>query len=203
MSLQKIPQQVSAAVYCFPRMSACRSKSTLAAKRIRIASVASGANAARPEMLVSSPHPISHIRLIRFPATSDSTLPALEVAFLRRREAAQMWNHEFWTENNLHFQREKADYEAEIHRTHNRPATANELSIFYKQYLDNSLERHSEYNRAWWKENTRMLLPALQAEMSALRRTVGLGDIERWWRKVGHTIVRIGGGYTAQGVTFR
>ncbi|KAJ3154940.1 hypothetical protein HDU86_004459 [Geranomyces michiganensis] len=92
-----------------------------------------------------------------------------------------------------------------LQRRESRPATSNELSVFYKQYLDSSLERHARYNRALWQSNARMLVLAARAELHALKRVAGntVAGLDMWWARVGQTIVRVGGGYRAQGITFR
>ncbi|KAJ3011399.1 hypothetical protein HKX48_006856 [Thoreauomyces humboldtii] len=154
-------------------------------------------------LLVSSPHPVSHIRLIRY--RSDPSLSSAERAWHAHRENVQLWHHEFWTDNNTHFQNEKAAFEAAVQDRENRPATPHELSVFYKQYLDTSLSRHTVYNGQLWKENLRMLNVAARAEVARSWRIANrtAGGLDAWWSRVGQTIVRIGGGHRAQGITFR
>ncbi|KND04898.1 uncharacterized protein SPPG_08856 [Spizellomyces punctatus DAOM BR117] len=180
----------------------------------RAIQISSSAQANRPKssptphpsssLLVSSPHPVSHIRLLRFKEEIDS-LPDVERSWQRHREHVQQWHHEFWESNNKHFQDAKLSFELEIRKTHDRLPTSTELSSFYKEYLNASYERHARYNSDWWKENTQMLIPAFRAEMSALMRSAGttMMALDAWWQRMGHAIVRVGGGYRAQGVTMR
>ncbi|KAI9009695.1 hypothetical protein BC832DRAFT_613908 [Gaertneriomyces semiglobifer] len=153
---------------------------------------------------VSSPHPISHIRLVQYNEESGNYTEE-QRAFYRHRERVQRWHHQFWTENNRHFQAAKLAYETSIVSTYGRQPTPSELSVFYKDYLNASLERHAAYNSLWWKENTRMLLPALRAELCSLRTSMGpiMHGVDAWWQRLGHAIVRMGGGYRAQGITVR
>ncbi|KAJ3150223.1 Apoptogenic protein 1, mitochondrial [Geranomyces variabilis] len=182
-----------------------RSKKSSTSASSSSPSATSAASLAKAALLVSSPHPTSHIRLLRFQEPPEGGLTPVEREWRAHREAVQRWHHDFWTENNTHFQREKAEFEANVQSLESRPATPHELSVFYKQYLDSSFERHARYNRALWQSNARMLVLAARAELCALKRVAGntVAGLDLWWARVGHTIVRVGGGYRAQGITYR
>ncbi|TPX62180.1 hypothetical protein PhCBS80983_g00695 [Powellomyces hirtus] len=168
-------------------------------------SVPTYASSRSSSLVVSSPHPTSHIRLIRFQDSADPSLTEIERSWKLHREDVQRWHHAFWQENNKHFVEEKAAFENQVYRKHNRSATPHELSTFYKQYLDTSFDRHAQYNKALWKENTRMLALGLRAELSGLWRATGqiMLGLDMWWHRMSQTIVRVGGGHRAQGITFR
>ncbi|KAI8921708.1 hypothetical protein BC831DRAFT_476029 [Entophlyctis helioformis] len=185
-----------------------------------------------PVLQVSSPHPVSNIRLLRLPASlleqeqqaqqaqqhsSDETglpLTSADMDWLRVRIAMQERHHAFWTDNNNDFFARKSDFERTIAETQGRPATAHELSVFYKEYLEMSYERHAVYNRELWRDNIAMLVPGVQAELRAIgrqsllwaERTRELAADARYY--TGRFIRRVlaasdFGGYRAHGVTVR
>jgi len=45
--------------------------------------------------------------------------------------------------------------------------TTEELSVFYKDFLDKAYERQMNYNRQWWVENIGLLWPSAK---SAVRK---------------------------------
>ncbi|KAJ3278508.1 hypothetical protein HK104_002278, partial [Borealophlyctis nickersoniae] len=59
-------------------------------------------------MMVSTPHPISNIRLVRYEGVAESDA---EKEYRSHRERIQRWHHEFWAANNTHFQQSKLQYE--------------------------------------------------------------------------------------------
>eukprot|EP00842_Homolaphlyctis_polyrhiza_P002723 jgi/Hompol1/3451/HPOL_001583-RA len=171
------------------------SASSASASSASIAAAAAAAEVAPTSsavrLQVSSPHPQSNIRLLRLvdshshsdsdslsgsDSDSDSHLESdsmhrslsqtpQDVAWLRLRIAAQQRHHEFWTANNCDFQAKKAAFEAQVALEHQSPATPEQLSVFYKEYLNNSYARHAEYNRELWRLNAAMLIPGIQAEL--------------------------------------
>ncbi|KAL2917167.1 hypothetical protein HK105_203231 [Polyrhizophydium stewartii] len=124
----------------------------------------------KPLLQVSTPHPVSNIRLLRLDAATASLGSADDVAFLRRRIAAQERHHEFWAANNADFQAQKAAFEQQIAAESGRAASAHELSAFYRQYLERSRARHAAYNRALWRESAAMLAPGVRLELRAAAR---------------------------------
>lgn len=65
----------------------------------------------RFKQLVSSPHPISQIRLIRYTHFADSLVDPQEKAWRAREEQLQLKHHYFWADNNTRFHSEKTDFE--------------------------------------------------------------------------------------------
>ncbi|KAJ3326113.1 hypothetical protein HDU76_013003 [Blyttiomyces sp. JEL0837] len=123
-------------------------------------------------MEVSSPHPVSQIRLVRFtnvPADETTT----DRVFRTRRENTQLMHHEFWSKNNRDFQQAKTEFEENVLKTTGKAATSADLSVFYREYLESSRASHMAYNRKWWKENFSMLVPAYKADVEFLYRAVG------------------------------
>ncbi|KAI9102723.1 hypothetical protein DFS34DRAFT_692255 [Phlyctochytrium arcticum] len=156
------------------------------------------AHSGATSLLVSSPHSSSHIRLFRHPSGAQRKDQPEVAAWHLHRQKVQVWHHQFWELNNQNFQAAKQAFETKLMEASGRPATPTELSQFYQQYLNESYSRHRAYNAAWLQENFNMLRSALAAELAVLGHTT-----ETWWLRFGHSIIRVGGGFRAHGVTVR
>ncbi|EGF80028.1 hypothetical protein BATDEDRAFT_37087 [Batrachochytrium dendrobatidis JAM81] len=122
---------------------------------------------------VSTPHPVSNIRLLRLSVYAKQTLSDTDIAMLQKRIDVQERHHIFWTANNTDFQSKKSAYIQAINDSAHREPTSAEMSYFYKSYLDDSYSRHSAYNTTLWKENTSMLIPGIKADMRQLSHVAG------------------------------
>lgn len=82
---------------------------------------------------------------------------------------ARVWlfNHTFWKQHNEEFQQCKSDYIAEklaerkiagSQETGSKKLTADELSDFYKSFLDEKYQSHMKYLRKWLKLNFQLTL---------------------------------------------
>lgn len=109
------------------------------------------------QFLLGPPHPVSNIRPVKFPIPSNET-PA-ELRYRQLRELAQQKDHGFWLANNQRFEKEKMEFEQQ----------GTNLSLYYKQYQDTSLERHRQYNRYVWKRNLQMIWPGIRAWWDEIR----------------------------------
>ncbi|KAG0324227.1 hypothetical protein BGZ99_002059 [Dissophora globulifera] len=116
----------------------------------------------RDKFLTGNPHPISNLRPVLYPIPPNESPEDRE--FRERRERVDAFNQDFWVSNNNMFNKAKADYEEKIRAQNgNQPVTTEELSVFYKDFLDRAYDRQMRYNRQWWVENVGMLLPAAKA----------------------------------------
>ncbi|KAG0293010.1 hypothetical protein BGZ96_003413 [Linnemannia gamsii] len=116
----------------------------------------------RDKFLVGNPHPVSNLRPVLYP------IPANEFKedrlFRERRERVDAFNQNFWVNNNAMFNKAKAEYEEKVRAQNgNQPVTTDELSVFYKDFLDKAYDRQLNYNKQWWIENFGLLLPAAKA----------------------------------------
>ncbi|KAF9936088.1 hypothetical protein BGZ65_002756, partial [Modicella reniformis] len=116
----------------------------------------------REKLLVGNPHPVSNLRPIKYPTLENESNE--DRLFRERRERVDTFNQNFWVNNNAMFNKAKEEYEEKIcAQNGNQPVTTEELSIFYKDFLDKAYERQMNYNRQWWIENIGLLLPAAKA----------------------------------------
>ncbi|RWS31916.1 hypothetical protein B4U80_05468 [Leptotrombidium deliense] len=100
---------------------------------------------------VSSADPLSNLRLIKFAVQNNET--AYEREYREQRSNVQQWNHDYWQKNNAHFQRAKEEYTRNALREMKERGKAkdtlthDELSRFYKTFLDNNYRKHVNYNK--------------------------------------------------------
>ncbi|KAF9152154.1 hypothetical protein BG015_005707 [Linnemannia schmuckeri] len=116
----------------------------------------------RDKFLVGNPHPVSNLRPVLYPIPANESKE--DRLFRERRERVDAFNQNFWVNNNAMFNKAKAEFEEKVRAMNgNQPVTTDELSVFYKDFLDKAYERQLNYNKQWWIENIGLLLPAAKA----------------------------------------
>ncbi|KAH6567276.1 hypothetical protein BASA62_006194 [Batrachochytrium salamandrivorans] len=148
------------------------SRKGLRLSEMDLAGTPSSASASSTQLLqVSTPHPISNICLLRLSAHGRKTLPNDDIAWLQRRVDVQENHHIFWAANNTEFQSRMDSFTQLVLLRSDREPTTEELSIFYKSYLDDSRDRHAAYNALLWRDNFALLLPGIRADLRAAVRS--------------------------------
>lgn len=61
-----------------------------------------------PKILVSSPHPISHVRMIKFSPLCQVTYR--DALWMDKKQQQLQKHHAFWTLNNTRFQKASVDF---------------------------------------------------------------------------------------------
>ncbi|TPX61020.1 hypothetical protein CcCBS67573_g08955 [Chytriomyces confervae] len=132
------------------------------------ASAAPAASSTRtaPLLMVSSPHPQSAIRLVRFNPVSKE-MPQTQL-YNRQRAAIQQMHHSFWAANNSHFEAQMAAFEQKVYERTGNQATHAEFARFYKSYLTENQQRHWEYNTKWWRANAELAVLALKSATASV-----------------------------------
>lgn len=104
---------------------------------------------------------ISHIHIHIYTEHSNET--PLERQVRTKKIELNQWHQQFWKDNNQRFINEKYSFEQKIKLETGKPTvTAEELSVFYKDFLNKNYNNHLQYNRQWWRENFGLLLPSLK-----------------------------------------
>ncbi|VDD95977.1 unnamed protein product [Enterobius vermicularis] len=119
---------------------------------------------------VGPPDKVSRIRPIRLRRLHDET--STERKFREFWENMNEWNHRFWETHNLLYEKRKAEFIAHKKSNsllHEKP-TANELSDFYKSFLNENYESLAAYNREWYSRNFKLLWLAAQVSVVRFRR---------------------------------
>ncbi|KAG0243888.1 hypothetical protein BGW41_001077 [Actinomortierella wolfii] len=116
----------------------------------------------RDKFLVGTPHPVSNLRPVLYPIPDQESEADRQLR--EQRERVDAFNQDFWSRNNALFNQAKAEYEAKIiEKNGGTPVTTEELSVFYKDFLDKAYDRQMAYNKQWWIENIGLLWPSAKA----------------------------------------
>lgn len=84
------------------------------------------------------------------------------------RDEVETWNDSFWTKHNKRFYEERQEYVEKFRKTADQAMTADEMSVFYKEFLDKNWRLHFYYNLSWYIKNWTLLFMSLRVEMESL-----------------------------------
>ncbi|CAB3252044.1 unnamed protein product [Arctia plantaginis] len=118
--------------------------------------------------MVGPPDPVSNLRTIIFKEPLNET--HLEKRYRKLRADVQEWNQKFWTQHNSRFYQEREDYVKKNLPADKQNLTADEMSVFYKAFLDKNWKLHLNYNMEWYKKNFTLLKLALRIKLMRLLR---------------------------------
>ncbi|XP_050310378.1 COA8 family protein CG14806, mitochondrial [Anthonomus grandis grandis] len=124
-------------------------------------------------------NPDTHVDLIGPPDSQSNLRPiirkildnetVLQQRFRETADKTQKWNHEFWALHNSNFKKEKAAY-IKQHTSDSKPQlNMDEMSEFYKGFLDKYWRTHLSYNFEWYSKNFTLLALAFRVEVERLR----------------------------------
>ncbi|XP_045166060.2 COA8 family protein CBG23705, mitochondrial-like [Mercenaria mercenaria] len=128
---------------------------------------------------IGPPDKVSNIRQMEFYIPEGET--DIEKKYREKRQSVLEWHHEFWTEHNKNFFTQKEEFTqqrlAEKQKLgvneDSKSVSAEELSEFYKKFLDDNYKTHIKYNKEWYKKNVMLLWPAVKVNvirMMSLRK---------------------------------
>ena len=86
----------------------------------------------------------------------------LQVDLRLRRLEVEQWNHDFWANHNKRFYDEKKVYIRKMQKPNEESVGADNMSIFYKDFLDKNRRVHVFYNISWHLKNFELLIMAGQ-----------------------------------------
>ncbi|XP_047498750.1 cytochrome c oxidase assembly factor 8-like [Penaeus chinensis] len=119
---------------------------------------------------IGPPDRQSNLRKVRYYVPPKET--SLEQRYRETREATQDWNQSFWASHNAKFKQMKEEFvqlrlkeKYGSQATERRTLSADEMAVFYKQFLDDHRVVHQEYNREWYKKNANNILLAARVWM--------------------------------------
>uniref|UniRef100_A0A0N4ZRJ0 Apoptogenic protein 1, mitochondrial n=1 Tax=Parastrongyloides trichosuri TaxID=131310 RepID=A0A0N4ZRJ0_PARTI len=121
---------------------------------------------------VGPPNRISKIRPIKLRIVENET--NIEKNYRIAREQLNMWNSKFWENHNLEFERQRDEFiknrKNELGKLGN--VTANDMSTFYKKFLNDEYAALSHYNKTWYMRNFQLLWPAFKVNMIRFFRLI-------------------------------
>ncbi|KAL6742171.1 hypothetical protein Aduo_015351 [Ancylostoma duodenale] len=122
---------------------------------------------------VGPPHPVSKIRPIKLRRVDNET--QLEREYREAREELNRWNSSFWAAHNTLFDAKKAEFIEKRKKELGRlgQVSANDLSVFYKEFLDSQHASLIAYNKEWYHRNLALCWPALRVNMVRFLRLLG------------------------------
>ncbi|XP_043553445.1 cytochrome c oxidase assembly factor 8 [Chiloscyllium plagiosum] len=110
---------------------------------------------------VGPPDRLSNLRPMKYYAPKLES--ELEQELRKLRMATQVWNQNFWLNQNVTFNKEKEKF---IHSRlkakgiglrdeegRKNTLSAEEMAEFYKDFLDVNYNKHVNYNKEWYKRN--------------------------------------------------
>lgn len=100
---------------------------------------------------VGPPDPVSNLRPVKYHVPKNESLAERRLR-LKRIEVAE-WNSQFWTGHNVRFAKERDAYKKRLAERGISAATADQMSEFYKDFLDRNWRTHLTYNFEWYKRN--------------------------------------------------
>ncbi|XP_031849781.1 cytochrome c oxidase assembly factor 8 [Nomia melanderi] len=117
--------------------------------------------------IIGPPDPVSNLRPIIFAKPENET--NLEKKYRELREATQIWNQNFWTTHNSSFIKERKHFQEKLKAQGKTSITADDMSVFYKQFLDKNWKIHLNYNISWYKRNVKLLFLEIGVRISKLK----------------------------------
>ncbi|CAG9760571.1 unnamed protein product [Ceutorhynchus assimilis] len=120
--------------------------------------------------LIGPPDTLSNLRPIIRGILKNETV--LQRKYRNTADATQKWNQEFWQKHNTNFLREKEVY-IKKHTSESKPhLNADEMSEFYRSFLNNYWQTHVAYNFEWYGKNFNLLMLSLRVYMENLQRKI-------------------------------
>lgn len=105
--------------------------------------------------LIGPADPISNLHPVKYAIRDKET--DLEKKLRRKREELQDWHQLFWSNHNKRFQSSKKEFETNFlkqkNNTSDQTISADEISVFYKQFLDENWKNHMNYLFSWYRKN--------------------------------------------------
>jgi len=117
--------------------------------------------------VIGPPDPVSNLRPIVFAGSTKETY--LEKRYKELRRETQQWNQIFWSKHNTSFIKERKRFQEMSKAQRKTALTTDDMSVFYKQFLDKNWQSHFNYNIAWYRRNIKILFFGLAAKISRLK----------------------------------
>ncbi|EZA60403.1 hypothetical protein DMN91_010479 [Ooceraea biroi] len=120
-----------------------------------------------PPDTIGPPDPVSNLRPIVFARPAKETY--LQKRYRELRDETQQWNHAFWSKHNTSFVEERKQFQESLKAQGKITLNADDMSVFYKRFLDKNWQSHVSYNIAWYKRNVQILLFGIAAKISQFK----------------------------------
>ncbi|XP_055683852.1 COA8 family protein CG14806, mitochondrial [Lutzomyia longipalpis] len=119
---------------------------------------------------IGPPDKTSNLRPIMRHVPKNET-PLQQKLRLRQVEVDE-YNQKFWTNHNKRFFEERDAFVA-ANKTHpEENLSADQMSVFYKSFLDKNWKIHFYYNVSWYIKNISLMLLACRVELQRITNTI-------------------------------
>ncbi|CAG9765604.1 unnamed protein product [Ceutorhynchus assimilis] len=120
--------------------------------------------------LIGPPDALSNLRPIIREIIKNETV--LQRKYREAADATQKWNQEFWQKHNKNFFTKKEIF-VKKHTSEAKPnLNADEMSEFYKTFLNKNWQTHVAYNFEWYGRNFHLLMLSLRVHLEHLRSKI-------------------------------
>lgn len=129
---------------------------------------------------IGPPNPLSNLRPIVYHVPENES--ELEKRLRHLRQETEDWNHDFWTNQNINFSKEKEAFIISQLKAkglarrdedgRRRSLNSEEMAVFYKSFLDKNRIRHANYNKEWYRRNFTITLLMARVTLKSMWRTV-------------------------------
>lgn len=120
--------------------------------------------------MIGPPNQLSNLRPVVFSIPRNES--KLEKDFRLERDKVQKWNEDFWIKHNSAFLKESNEFRLKKLQSSTdadkKSLSAEEMSEFYKRFLDKNWRVHVSYNFQWYRKNFNLLCMALKVQLSKL-----------------------------------
>ncbi|WAR23874.1 COA8-like protein, partial [Mya arenaria] len=98
---------------------------------------------------IGPPDKVSNIRQLKLHKAENETMAQRE--YREQQEVTRHWHHQFWEKHNKDFFAQKEVFTQQrlaekAEKGHDEKITPEELSEFYKKFLDENYKAHIQYN---------------------------------------------------------
>ncbi|XP_034248928.1 COA8 family protein CG14806, mitochondrial [Thrips palmi] len=120
--------------------------------------------------MIGPPNQLSNLRPVVFSIPRNES--KLEREFRLERDKVQKWNEDFWIRHNSAFLKESNEFRHKKLQSStdsdNKSLSAEEMSEYYKNFLDKNWRLHVSYNFQWYRKNFNLLYMAFKVQLSKL-----------------------------------
>ena len=108
--------------------------------------------------LIGPPRAVSNLRPVKFAVPFDGETE-LQKKLRSLRQETQQFNQEWWTKHNTEFKLGREEFIKHILETKypdepdKTTLSADEMSLFYRDFMNQHWRNHLEYNKEWQRRN--------------------------------------------------
>ena len=119
---------------------------------------------------VGPAHPVSKLRMCKIAKPLNET--PLEKYYQHQRQSVYDKNQLYWEQHNNEFNKLKKEFTEkrlkEINKEDVTTVDAEEMAVFYKQFLNDNYTKHLNYNKWWYKKNLYLVFLALKLKLNRI-----------------------------------